>query len=188
MLNSSKTAMQYESTWEGQRFQRSQSWRWMSTQQCTNYLSQEPEPSASSATSVFSSLLETMSGWHLPELVAQEKKMFLDPAFLRIYTGLQPTGGVENDGRDVTDLTGELFSVTLQGPPRQTHFGVRQATILVALCFRGAAQEQHQEPQQGNQDHALAAAANHSFSTHTAVLQRVPGCLSCQPCRTSTCL
>lgn len=168
-----------------------------------------------------------------------------------------------HDGRDVTDLTGELFSVTLQGPPRQTHFGVGEAAILVALCwsegqnkvnkphlahtallsralpvwpqpcsslmteegdktehfaenipfqlslillpavsstgalpraehprsltFAGAPQEQRQEPQQGDQDHALAAAATHSLSTHSCA--PVSACLLlCQPWRTSTCL
>lgn len=36
-----------------------------------------------------------------------------------------------------------------------------------SLTFRGAAQEQRQEPQQGKQDHALAAAASHSLCTHS---------------------
>lgn len=165
-----------------------------------------------------------------------------------------------HDGRDVTDLTGELFSVTLQGPPRQTHLGVGQAAILVALCwsegqqqskstpfgphcpalpgqpqpysslmieegdettqfaetipfqlslillpavsstgalpraecprsltFGGAPQEQRQEPQQGKQDHALAAGATHSLCTHSCAPVSA-ACCSCQPWRTSTCL
>lgn len=38
-----------------------------------------------------------------------------------------------HDCIDITDFAGELFSITLEGPPRQTHSGVRQAAILVAL-------------------------------------------------------
>lgn len=49
---------------------------------------------------LFSSLLETVSHRHLLELVAQEKKMLLHPAFFRIYTGIQPTIGVET-GREI---------------------------------------------------------------------------------------
>jgi len=61
---------------------------------------------------------------------------------------------------DIADFTGELFSVTLQGPPRQAHFGVRQAAILVALCW--------------NERKRLS----NTHLDHTAVL---PGVLAVQP-------
>lgn len=40
-----------------------------------------------------------------------------------------------HDRINIADFAGELFSITLNGPPRQTGFGIRQTAVLVALCW-----------------------------------------------------
>lgn len=63
------------------------------------------------------------------------------PRFTHIRKTSRNSESNLHDGWDVADLTGELFSVTLQDPPRQTHFGVGQAAILVALCWSEGQQQ-----------------------------------------------